>query len=160
MRALLLEDPHSNADEALVRAGVQVVRRPGALDEDELIDALDGVDVLGIRSKTAITERVLEAQPQLLAVGAFGIGTNQIDLEAAAHRGVAVFNAPFSNTRSVVELAIGEIIALARRLTVCDDLMHQGLWQKSSAGSHEVRGLTLGIVGYGNIGSQLSVVAV
>ncbi|MDD9206365.1 phosphoglycerate dehydrogenase, partial [Georgenia sp. 10Sc9-8] len=124
-----------------------------------LLEALDGVSVLGIRSKTTVTERVLAAHPHLLAVGAYCIGTNQIDLRAAAHRGIAVFNAPFSNTRSVVELAIAEIIALSRRLTVRDDLMHQGVWKKSAVGSHEVRGLTLGIIGYGNIGTQLSVVA-
>ena len=158
-RALLLENPHTNADPVLASAGVEVVRHPGAMDEDELIRALDGVDILGIRSTTHVTERVLAAHPQLLAVGAFCIGTNQIDLRAAARRGVAVFNAPFSNTRSVVELALGEIIALTRRLTVRDRALHEGVWDKSAAGSHEVRGRTLGIVGYGNIGTQLSVVA-
>jgi D-3-phosphoglycerate dehydrogenase len=158
-RALLLENPHTNADPVLAAAGVEVVRHPGAMDEDELIRALDGVDILGIRSTTQVTERVLTAHPQLLAVGAFCIGTNQIDLRAAARRGVAVFNAPFSNTRSVVELALGEIIALTRRLTVRDRALHEGVWDKSAAGSHEVRGRTLGIVGYGNIGTQLSVVA-
>jgi D-3-phosphoglycerate dehydrogenase len=158
-RALLLENPHTNADPVLAAAGVEVVRHPGALDEDELIKALDGVDILGIRSTTHVTERVLAAHPQLLTIGAFCIGTNQIDLRAAARRGVAVFNAPFSNTRSVVELALGEIIALTRRLTVRDKALHDGVWDKSAAGSHEVRGRTLGIVGYGNIGTQLSVVA-
>jgi len=159
VRALLLENPHENADAALESAGLQVVRHPGAMDEDELIAALDGVQVLGIRSKTSVTRRVLEAAPDLLTIGSFAIGTNQIDLRAAAHRGVAVFNAPFSNTRSVVELTIGEIIALSRRLTVLDGALHEGRWEKSAAGAHEVRGRTLGIVGYGNIGTQLSVLA-
>ncbi|GAA1624017.1 phosphoglycerate dehydrogenase [Georgenia ruanii] len=158
-RALLLENPHTNADPVLAAAGVEVVRHPGAMDEDELIRALDGVDILGIRSTTHVTERVLAAHPQLLTIGAFCIGTNQIDLRAAARRGVAVFNAPFSNTRSVVELALAEIIALTRRLTVRDKALHDGVWDKSAAGSHEVRGRTVGIVGYGNIGTQLSVVA-
>ncbi|WP_127130838.1 phosphoglycerate dehydrogenase [Georgenia sp. SYP-B2076] len=158
-RALLLENPHTNADAVLAAAGLDVVRRPGALDEDELIEALDGVDVLGIRSTTHVTERVLAAHPGLVAIGAFCIGTNQIDLKAAARRGIAVFNAPFSNTRSVVELAVAEIISLTRRLTVRDKALHAGVWDKSATGSHEVRGRTLGIVGYGNIGTQLSVVA-
>ncbi|MFD1504132.1 phosphoglycerate dehydrogenase [Georgenia yuyongxinii] len=158
-RALLLENPHPNADPIFASAGVEVVRHPGALDESELIAALDGIDILGIRSTTHVTERVLAAHPNLLAIGAFCIGTNQIDLKSAARRGVAVFNAPFSNTRSVVELAVAEIIALTRRLTVRDKSLHAGVWDKSAAGSHEVRGRTLGIVGYGNIGTQLSVVA-
>ncbi|MEE6280263.1 phosphoglycerate dehydrogenase [Georgenia sunbinii] len=159
VRALLLENPHANADATLEAAGLEVVRHPGAMDEDELIAALDGVQILGIRSKTQVTERVLAAAPDLLAIGTFAIGTNQIDLAAAAHRGVVVFNAPFSNTRSVVELAVAEIISLSRRLTERDSKMHAGVWDKSAAGSHEVRGRTLGIVGYGNIGTQLSVLA-
>ncbi|PYF99846.1 D-3-phosphoglycerate dehydrogenase [Georgenia satyanarayanai] len=159
MRALLLENPHENADAALESAGLEVVRHTGAMDEDELIAALDGVQVLGIRSKTTVTRRVLEAAPDLLTIGAFCIGTNQVDLGTAAHRGVTVFNAPFSNTRSVVELTLGEIIALNRRLTAQDSALHAGRWDKSAAGSHEVRGRTLGIVGYGNIGTQLSVLA-
>ncbi|MPV37073.1 phosphoglycerate dehydrogenase [Georgenia subflava] len=158
-RALLLENPHTDADPILAAAGLEVVRHPSAMDEDELIAALDGVDVLGIRSTTHVTERVLAAHPGLTAIGTFSIGTNQIDLRAAARRGIAVFNAPFSNTRSVVELAVGEIIALTRRLTVRDKALHAGVWDKTAAGSHEVRGRTLGIIGYGNIGTQLSVVA-
>jgi D-3-phosphoglycerate dehydrogenase len=117
------------------------------------------VSLLGIRSNTTITPRVLEAGKDLLAVGCFCIGTNQVDLVDAADRGVAVFNAPFSNTRSVVELVLGEIVALARRLTEKTQRMHDGVWDKSAKGSHEVRGRTLGIVGYGNIGTQLSNVA-
>ena len=157
--ALLLENPHHEADPLLRAAGVEVRRHPGALEEDALIEALDGVDILGIRSATHVTERVLAAHPQLAATGAFCIGTTQIDLRAATQAGVAVFNAPFSNTRSVVELAIGEIIALSRRLTERDRALHEGRWEKSASGAHEVRGRILGIVGYGNIGTQLSVVA-
>ena len=117
------------------------------------------MSLLGIRSNTTITRSVLEAGKDLLAVGCFCIGTNQVDLGDAAERGVAVFNAPFSNTRSVVELVLGEIIALARRLPEKTQRMHDGVWDKSAKGSHEVRGRTLGIVGYGNIGTQLSNVA-
>jgi D-3-phosphoglycerate dehydrogenase / 2-oxoglutarate reductase len=120
---------------------------------------LRGVQLLGIRSKTNVTESVLEAVPDLMAIGAFCIGTNQINLAAAAKLGIPVFNAPFSNTRSVVELVIAEIVALARHLTDKNAMMHGGIWDKSAKGAHEVRGRTLGIVGYGNIGSQLSVVA-
>ena len=159
LTALLLENIHTHAVEILNAAGFDVETRPGALGPEDLSAALDGVDVLGIRSTTEVTAEVLAGAGDLLAVGAFCIGTNQVDLPAAADRGVAVFNAPFSNTRSVVELAVAEIIALARRLTERDDNLHAGVWDKSSAGSHEVRGRTLGIVGYGNIGSQLSVVA-
>ncbi len=153
---LLLENIHPSAAEVFQRNGFVVHTRSGSLDEDELIEALQGMSVVGIRSNTKVTEKVLAAAPDLLAVGAFCIGTNQIDLGAAAERGVAAFNAPYSNTRSVVELVIGEIIALARRLTEKTSRMHEGIWDKSAQGSHEVRGRTLGIVGYGNIGTQLS----
>jgi D-3-phosphoglycerate dehydrogenase / 2-oxoglutarate reductase len=159
MKALLLENIHPDGVRLLTERGITVESVPGALDEDELIAASPGVQLLGIRSKTTVTRRVLDAAPDLLAVGAFCIGTNQIDLAAAADRGIAVFNAPFSNTRSVVELVIAEIIALARRLTEKNSALHAGVWDKSAKGAHEVRGRTLGIVGYGNIGSQLSVVA-
>ena len=159
MKALLLENIHPDGVRLLTERGIAVESVAGALDEDELVAALPGVQLLGIRSKTKVTRRVLEAAPDLLAVGAFCIGTNQIDLAAAADRGTVVFNAPFSNTRSVVELVIAEIIALARRLTEKNAAMHAGVWDKSAKGAHEVRGRTLGIVGYGNIGSQLSVVA-
>jgi D-3-phosphoglycerate dehydrogenase len=158
-RVLLLENVHPDGASLLTKAGHHVESKNHALDEDELIARLSGVQVLGIRSKTQVTDAVLEAAPDLLAVGAFCIGTNQIDLAAASRRGVAVFNAPFSNTRSVVELVISEIIALTRRLTEKDKAMHAGVWDKSATGAHEVRGRTLGIVGYGNIGSQLSVLA-
>jgi D-3-phosphoglycerate dehydrogenase len=159
VRALLLENLHPQATENLESAGIAVTNHAGALDEDELIEALDGVELLGIRSKTMLTDRVMEACPSLIAVGAFSIGTNQIDLAAAARRGIAAFNAPFSNTRSVVEMAVAEMISLTRRLQVHNRLMHEGIWNKSADGAHEIRGRTLGIVGYGNIGSQLSVVA-
>ncbi|MGY1836624.1 phosphoglycerate dehydrogenase [Blastococcus sp. SYSU DS0510] len=158
-RALLLENIDPVATEILGAAGYEVESLRGALDEADLVAALDGVDLLGIRSKTQVTAEVLRSRPDLQAVGAFCIGTNQIDLTTAAAAGVAVFNAPFSNTRSVVEMAIAEIIILARRLVDRDRSLHAGTWDKSAAGSHEIRGRTLGIVGYGNIGSQLSVLA-
>lgn len=156
MKVLLLENIHPVAAEAFRREGIEVEALPGSLSEDELADRLSGVALLGIRSNTKVTPRVLEAGKDLLAVGCFCIGTNQVDLGDAAARGVAVFNAPFSNTRSVVELVIGEIIALARRLPEKTQRMHEGVWDKSAKGSHEVRARTLGIVGYGNIGTQLS----
>jgi D-3-phosphoglycerate dehydrogenase len=158
-KALLLENIHPVATALLERAGIEVDARRGALGESELIAALEGVDLLGIRSKTQVTRKVVTARPELLAIGAFCIGTNQIALTAASRAGIAVFNAPYSNTRSVVEMAVAEIIALTRRLTERDRSLHEGVWGKSATGSHEVRGRTLGIVGYGNIGSQLSVLA-
>jgi len=159
VKALLLENIHPLAVESLERAGFEVELRAASMSEDELIDALPGISLLGIRSNTKVTETVLDAAGDLIAVGCFCIGTNQVDLAAAAARGVAVFNAPYSNTRSVVELVIGEIIALARRLPEKTLKMHAGVWDKSAQGSHEIRGRTLGIVGYGNIGTQLSNVA-
>jgi D-3-phosphoglycerate dehydrogenase / 2-oxoglutarate reductase len=159
MRALLLEAIHDDAAFVLRDAGFEVERVDRALTEDELVAQLPGVQVLGLRSNTTLTKRALGAAEDLLAVGAFCIGTNQIDLTAASEQGVAVFNAPFSNTRSVVELALSEVIALTRRLTDKNADMHAGRWDKSAVGSHEVRGRRLGIVGYGNIGSQLSVLA-
>ncbi len=159
LRALLLEQIHPDAVELLANTGFAVETVDRALDEDELVHRLPGVHLLGLRSKTQLTERAIGAGTELIAVGAFCIGTNQIDLGVASARGIAVFNAPFSNTRSVVELAIAEIIALTRRLTEKNEGMHAGLWDKSAEGAHEVRGRTLGIVGYGNIGTQLSVLA-
>jgi D-3-phosphoglycerate dehydrogenase len=156
MKVLLLENIHPAAVELLEQRGFEVELRTESLSEDALIEALSGVDMLGIRSNTNVTERVLDAAPGLQAVGCFCIGTNQVDLAAATTRGIGVFNAPYSNTRSVVELVIGEIIALARRLTEKTERMHDGVWDKSARGSHEIRGRTLGIVGYGNIGTQLS----
>src|SRR5664279_1732973 len=159
VRALLLETLHPQATEILNAADIAVDNRAGALDEDELIEALQGVHLLGLRSKTDVTERVLREATDLIAIGAFSIGTNQIDLAAAARFGISVFNAPFSNTRSVVEMALSEMISLTRRLPEHNRQMHAGVWSKSAIGAHEIRGRTLGIVGYGNIGSQLSVIA-
>lgn len=158
-RILLLENPHASADDTFARYGYDVVRVPGALDEDELIAQLAGVDVLGIRSKTKVTRRVIDSAPQLSAIGAFCIGTNQIDIPAASEHGVAIFNAPYSNTRSVVELVIGELISLVRHVPEKNRGLHAGVWMKTADGAHEVRGKTLGIIGYGSIGSQLSVIA-
>ena len=161
MRAVLLENVHPDAVALLESTGAEVEAVDRALDEAELADALRGVQLLGIRSKTDVPASVL-ADPrasELAAIGAFCIGTNQIDVGTATSRGVAVFNAPFSNTRSVVELALAEIIALTRRLTQKNADMHAGVWDKSATGAHEVRGRRLGIVGYGNIGAQLSVLA-
>jgi D-3-phosphoglycerate dehydrogenase / 2-oxoglutarate reductase len=159
VKALLLENVHPEAVGPLEAAGLEVIQQRSALGEAELAAALPGVALLGIRSKTQLSAAVLAGAPDLLAVGAFCIGTDQIDLAAASALGVAVFNAPYSNTRSVVELTLAEIIALTRRLTEKDRSMHSGKWDKSATGAHEVRGRTLGIVGYGNIGAQLSVVA-
>jgi D-3-phosphoglycerate dehydrogenase len=156
---LLLENVHPDAAAALTSEGFEVETVKSALDPVELASRLEGVTLLGIRSKTDVTEEALEHADSLLAIGAFCIGTNQIDLPAASARGIAVFNAPFSNTRSVVELAIAEIIALTRRLTQKNADMHAGVWDKSAVGAHEIRGRRIGIVGYGNIGAQLSVLA-
>lgn len=159
MRILLLENIHPAAVERLEEAGYTVETVKGALDEDTLIERIKGVHVLGVRSKTQVSARVLDAADRLMAVAAFCIGVNQIDLDAAADHGVAVFNAPYSNTRSVVELAVGLTIALMRDVADKSAAMHRGEWNKSATGSRELRGKTLGIVGYGAIGSQLSVLA-
>jgi D-3-phosphoglycerate dehydrogenase / 2-oxoglutarate reductase len=159
VRVLLLENIHADAVSRLESEGYQVESVAGALDETELIERVEGVHLLGIRSKTQVTAKVIDAADSLIAVGAFCIGTDQIDLAAASQAGIAVFNAPFSNTRSVVELALAEIIAMTRRLTEKNAAMHAGIWDKAADGSHEVRGRRLGIVGYGNIGTQLSVLA-
>lgn len=156
---LLLENIHPKAVELFKTEGYQVETINGALNEEELCEKIKNVSILGIRSKTQVTKKVLEQANKLIAVGAFCIGTNQIDLNTASQAGVAVFNAPYSNTRSVVELAIGQIIMLARNIIPKSEKMHQGIWDKSAAGSFEIRGKKLGIVGYGNIGAQLSVLA-
>jgi len=131
----------------------------GALSENDLIDAIKDVHLIGIRSKTKLTEKVLEAAKKLQAVGCFCIGVNQVDLKAATKFGVTVFNAPYSNTRSVAELVIGSAIMLIRRIPDKNAAAHSGIWMKESKGSYELRGKTLGIIGYGNIGSQLSILA-
>jgi D-3-phosphoglycerate dehydrogenase len=156
VKVLLLENIHPVAVEVLEARGFEVELRSSSLSAEELVEALPGVHLLGIRSNTHLTAEVLEHAPDLIGVGCFCIGTNQVDLVAAAERGIAVFNAPYSNTRSVVELVIAEIIMLARRLAEKNERMHAGVWDKSAKGSHEIRGRTLGIVGYGNIGTQLS----
>ncbi len=159
IKALLLENIHQNAIEAFEREGYQVEVHVGAMDEEELAERVRGVSILGIRSKTQVTPKVLENANRLLTIGAFCIGTNQIDLTGCLEKGITVFNAPYSNTRSVVELAIGEIVMLLRNLPDKMAAMHQGAWDKSATGSFEIRGKKLGIIGYGNIGSQLSVLA-
>lgn len=159
IKILLLENIHPNAKNNLTEEGYQVELLAHTLSEDELIEKIKDVHVIGLRSKTQLTEKVLKSAEKLICIGAFCIGTNQIDLETAAELGIAVFNAPFSNTRSVVELVIGQIIMLMRGITDKSKLMHEGQWAKSAIGSREIRGKTLGIVGYGNIGSQLSVLA-
>jgi D-3-phosphoglycerate dehydrogenase len=159
IKVLLLENVHPAALRAFEEQGFNVEFVKGALDEDELCERIKDVSIIGIRSKTNITKRVLENANRLMAIGAFCIGTNQIDLEEAAKRGIAVFNAPYSNTRSVVELAVGEMILLIRNIVGKSNQLHQGIWDKSANGSFEVRGKKLGMVGYGSIGTQLSVVA-
>lgn len=162
IRVLLLEGVHPVAQRELAGEGFKVTMLDKALEGAALRRALGedgGAHVLGIRSKTQVTGEVLAACPRLLAVGAFCIGTNQVETLDAARRGVAVFNSPFSNTRSVAELTISEIIALHRRLTDMSAKVHRGEWDKSAAGAHEVRGRTLGIVGYGHIGTQVSILA-
>lgn len=159
IKVLLLENIHPMAERSLKEEGYQVEVHSDGMDEDELAEQVKTVSILGIRSKTQITEKVIANARRLLAVGAFCIGTNQIDLQACLRKGVAVFNAPFSNTRSVVELAIAEIIMLLRKIPERTKEMHAGTWHKSAKASFEIRGKKLGIVGYGNIGSQLSVLA-
>ncbi len=163
MKVLLLENISGVAVEQFRAAGYEVESLKAALDERELIEKIRGVSILGVRSKTRVSAAVLEAagappvaSTGLVAVGAFCIGVDKIDRGAANERGVAVFNDPHSNSRSVAELVIGEIILLLRRTFQASTEMHSGVWNKSAAGAHEVRGLTLGIVGYGKIGSQLS----
>lgn len=158
MKVLLLENVHPVAAQLFRREGYSVEKLKEALNEAELIAKIKDVSVLGIRSKTEVTRRVLENAPKLLSIGAFCIGTNQIDLTACSEHGVAVFNAPYSNTRSVVELAIGEMIMLIRGVFPKSVGMHEGKWDKSANNSYEVRGKKLGIIGYGHIGTQLSII--
>ncbi len=158
-RILLLENIHPVAAEKLASSGHQVERRTDSPSEDELKKLLGSYDLVGIRSKTEITSAVLKSAPQLLGAGCFCIGTNQVDLRTANSMGITVFNAPYSNTRSVAELVIAELIALSRQLGDRNTQAHVGGWAKSADGSKEVRGKTLGIVGYGHIGSQVSILA-
>jgi D-3-phosphoglycerate dehydrogenase len=159
-KTLLLEGVNDSAVELLVNSGYRNIQRLAkALDADALRAAVKGVELLGIRSRTQLTPEIFSLSHDLVVVGCFSVGTNQVDLDAARQCGIPVFNAPFSNTRSVAELVIGEIVMLLRRIFPRSVAAHEGGWDKSAAGSHEVRGRTLGIIGYGNIGSQLSTLA-
>ncbi len=160
IKILLLENISDSAVEELNASGYAGIKRlSGALGEADLIREIKGVHILGVRSKTRVTEKVLEKADKLLAVGAFCIGVNQIDLKAATEKGVAVFNAPYSNTRSVAELVVGLCVVLIRKIADKNAAAHRGVWLKDATGAFELRGKTLGIVGYGNIGSQVSVMA-
>jgi D-3-phosphoglycerate dehydrogenase / 2-oxoglutarate reductase len=159
INVLLLENVHPVALRLMKEEGFNVETYHAALTEEELIEKVKNIHVLGIRSKTQVTEKVLQHANKLMVIGAFCIGTNQIDLKEATGKGIAVFNAPFSNTRSVVELAIAEMIMLIRSIVDKSKKMHEGNWDKSAKGSFEVRGKKLGLIGYGNIGTQLSVIA-
>ena len=159
IKVLLLENIHTNARDYLLEEGYQAELLSHSLPEDELCERIKDVSIIGIRSKTQLTQKVIDHAQRLIAVGCFCIGTNQVDLDACLRRGIPVFNAPYSNTRSVVELVIGEIIMLMRGIPEKNRLLHQGIWKKSASNATEVRGKTLGIVGYGNIGAQLSVLA-
>lgn len=159
IKILLVENIHAVAAETLISEGFLVDRLSESPDEATLLKLLPKYQALGIRSKTEITKVVVQQNPQLFAIGAFCIGTNQVDLKAAKSMGMPVFNAPHANTRSVAELVICEMISLSRQLGDRNMKAHQGDWMKSADGSHEVRGKTLGIIGYGHIGSQLSIMA-
>lgn len=159
MKALLLENIDDDAKEIFTKEGYQVESLKTALSEQELAKKIQDIAILGIRSKTKITPLVLKNAPKLKVVGTFSIGVDQIEISALTNLGIALFNAPFQNTRSVVELAIGEMIMLIRQVVNKNHLLHQGVWDKTAQGANEIRGKTLGIVGYGNIGSQLSVLA-
>ncbi len=160
IRFLLLEGVHQNALDTLQAAGyTNIEYLKTALEEDALIEKIKDVHFLGIRSRTHVSARVLDAADRLIAIGCFCIDTNQVDLDAAMERGIPVFNAPYSNTRSVAELVLGETILMLRGIPEKNALVHRGGWSKSAEGSYEARGKTLGIVGYGSIGSQLSVLA-
>lgn len=159
IKVVLLEGVHARGKALLTEEGFQVETHSKALEGEALLKAVAEAHVLGIRSKTQVKGAALEKAPRLLTVGAFCIGTDQVDLKAAASKGVPVFNSPFSNTRSVAELTIAEVVALVRGIFEKSRKLHEGEWDKSSEGSHEVRGKTLGIVGYGHIGSQVSVLA-
>jgi D-3-phosphoglycerate dehydrogenase / 2-oxoglutarate reductase len=159
-KALLLEGVNDSAVELFLNSKLLSIERlPKALEGDALRNAVREIDFLGIRSRTQLTHDIISNAEQLIAVGCFSVGTNQVDLDAARKRGIPVSNAPYSNTRSVAELVIGEIVMLLRGIFPRSAAAHEGGWDKSAVDSHEVRGRTLGIVGYGNIGSQLSMLA-
>jgi len=159
INVLLLENIDPLAKKQFCEEGYSVKSISSALSDEELMHEIQTVSILGIRSKTQLSSEVIQASKKLLAIGAFCIGTNQIDIKAAALRGIPVFNAPYSNTRSVVELMVGEILMLSRKVFDRSRALHTGIWDKSAAGCHELRGKRLGIIGYGNIGSQLSILA-
>jgi len=160
IKVLLLENISDSAVDELKKSGYAEVRKlNGALSETQLAKAVKGVHLIGIRSKTQITKKVIDAADKLLAIGCFCIGVNQVDLKAATDHGVAVFNAPYSNTRSVAELIIGLCVILIRKIAEKNEAAHKGVWLKDAKGSYELRGKTLGIIGYGNIGSQVSIMA-
>jgi D-3-phosphoglycerate dehydrogenase len=159
IKVLLLENINQEVVQAFEHEGYTVEIIEEELTEDELCEKIKGVSILGIQSKTQVTQKVLEHAKKLHSIGTFGIGSNQVDLEACTMKGVSVFNAPYSNTRSVVELAIGEIIMLVRNTFQKSKMMHAGIWDKSTTNGNEIRGKKLGIIGYGSIGSQLSVIA-
>jgi D-3-phosphoglycerate dehydrogenase len=160
IKILLLENISNSALKEFEDAGYATIKRlSGALEEDELLKQIKDVHLIGIRSKTRITKRVLEKAEKLLAIGCFCIGTNQVDKKTATELGIAVFNAPYSNTRSVAELTIGLMIMLIRKVPDKNKAAHEGVWLKDAKGCYEMRGKTLGIIGYGNIGSQVSVLA-
>ena len=160
IKFVLFEGVHQSALDTLHAAGyTNIDYYKKALDGDELKEAIKDAHFIGLRSRTHLAAEMIEAAPKLIAVGCFCIGTNQVDLNAAKARGIPVFNAPFSNTRSVAELVLGEILLLMRNVPQANAEVHRGVWNKSAAGSHEVRGKKLGIIGYGHIGSQLSIIA-
>ncbi len=158
-KILLLEGIHSSGVEHLSQEGFDVEQVKEAFSEEALVAGLKNISGLGIRSKTHVTAQVVEQSPCLQAVGAFCIGTNQIDLKACALKGIPVFNAPYSNTRSVAELVLSEVVALSRKISHISNLLHKGVWQKKAVGSFEVRGKTIGIIGYGHIGTQVGLLA-
>lgn len=159
IKILLLENIHAAACERLREAGYSVELVSGSLSDVELLERIGDVHVLGLRSKTKVKAEHLRAARKLLTVGCFGVGTNQVDLSSAAEHAVPVFNAPYGSTRSVAELAIAHVLCLARKAADANRKMHQGLWEKSAKGSHEVRGKVIGIVGYGHIGQQVGLLA-
>ena len=160
IKVLLLEDIHSNAIELFQRHGYNRVEEISeALDENDLMSKISDAHIIGIRSRTQITDKILAIADKLMVIGCFCIGTNQVNIDAAKKRGIPVFNAPYSNTRSVAELVLAEAILLLRGIPEKSWSAHEGGWKKTVTGSHEIRGKTLGIVGYGHIGTQLSILA-
>ena len=160
IKFLLVEGVHQKALDSLRAAGYTNIEfHKGALDTEELKASIRDAHFIGLRSRTQLTEDVIAAAEKLVAIGCFCIGTNQVDLNAAAKRGIPVFNAPFSNTRSVAELVIGELLLLLRGIPEANAKAHRGVWNKLAAGSYEARGKKLGIIGYGHIGTQLGILA-